>query len=204
MNMKFFSAQTLASYTPPKPNIMTMSIRPKMMIPQQSQQQQQQQPPVQSIQIYTKKVKWGEPTWFLFHVLSVKVKDEYFNIIRADLLNQIYAICINLPCPDCANHAKTYLDGINFNAIQTKSDLKKMLYTFHNIVNHRKGYPFFAYDQLDEKYSKAITIRIIQNFMVHFSDRSRSLKLLPTDLYRQRLCEQLKIWFNNNITLFEL
>jgi hypothetical protein len=79
-----------------------------------------------------------------------------------------------------------------------------MLYIFHNIVNKRKGYPLFSYDQLDEKYSKAITMRIIQNFMIHFSDRSRSLKLLPTDLYRQRLYEQMKIWFNNNISAFDL
>ena len=197
--MKFFSAQTLASYTPPKNNIMKMMIRPKIMPPQSLVQVQ----PIQSIQTPEKKVKWGEPTWFLFHVLSVKVKNENFHMIRADLLNQIYAICVNLPCPDCANHAKTYLDGINFNTIQTKKDLKNMLYTFHNIVNQKKGYPFFTYEQVDEKYSKAITIHIIQNFMIHFSDRSRSLKLLPTDLYRQRMCEQMKLWFNTNITAFE-
>lgn len=198
--MKFFSAHTLASYTPPKTNIMTMSIRPKMMLPQPPVQA----PPIQSIQTPDKKVKWGEPTWYLFHVLSFKVKDANFHMIRADLLNQIYAICVNLPCPDCANHAKTYLDGINFNTIQTKTDLKNMLYAFHNSVNQRKGYSFFPYEQVDEKYSKAITTRIIQNFMAHFSDRSRSLKLLPTDLYRQRLCEQMKTWFNANITAFDL
>lgn len=200
--MKFFSAQTLATYTPPKTHIMTMAIRPINNAINTTSQSVQ--PPIQTNEIPVKKVKWGEPTWFLFHVLSVKIKDDRFQMIRVDLLNQIYAICVNLPCPDCANHAKTYLDGINFNTIQTKSDLKKMLYIFHNIVNKRKGYPLFSYDQLDEKYSKAITMRIIQNFMIHFSDRSRSLKLLPTDLYRQRLYEQMKIWFNNNISAFDL
>jgi len=151
-----------------------------------------------------KKVKWGEPTWFLFHTLSVKVKDSDFQKIRVDLLNRIYAISTNLPCPDCANHAKLYLDGINFNTIQTKEDLKQMLFTFHNEVNKRKGYPQFPYEELDAKYSLAVTNNIIRNFMYHFSDRNRSIKLMASDLFRARLCELLKTWFNENIQSFSL
>jgi hypothetical protein len=196
--MKFFSSNTLANTSQHGySNMFLMPIRAKT-------------PSISTPVIITeapsstpeKKVKWGEPTWFLFHTLSVKIKDEYFQLIRVDLLNQIYAICINLPCPDCANHAKTYLDGINFNAIQTKNDLKHMLHDFHNEVNRRKNYSFFPFENVDEKYSKAITTNIIQNFMLHFSDRNRSLKLLPTDLYRQRLCVNLKVWFNTHITQF--
>jgi hypothetical protein len=110
--MKFFSSQTRATYNPPVN--MSMMIRPIRQPIQQSIQQPIQQPIQQST---VKKVKWGEPTWFLFHTLSVKIKESHFNMIRAQLLNNIYAICVNLPCPDCANHAKTYLDGINFNTI---------------------------------------------------------------------------------------
>jgi len=203
MNMKFFSIQTRSMYNPSVDNIMGITIRPlKSQQNKQSQQSQQNQQIQQTQPI--NKVKWGEPTWFLFHTLSIKIKESHFQILRSELLNKIYTICINLPCPDCANHAKTYLDGVNFNTINTKSDFKKFIYIFHNIVNKRKGYPMFPYEQLDEKYSKAITIPIIQNFMIHFSDRNRSLKLLATDLYRQRLCETLKIWFNSNISAFDM
>jgi hypothetical protein len=108
-----------------------------------------------------------------------------------------------LPCPDCANHAKIYLDGINFNTIRTKDDLKMLLYKFHNDVNKKKGYSLFPYEQLDEKYSLAITNNIIRNFMIHFSDRNRSLKLLVSDLNRSQLCNILKQWFNEKISCFE-
>ena len=203
MNMKFFSSQTLANTQQPAPaKIWMMNIRPKIpnpILPQTNIPQFVVPIPTSS----DKKIKWGEPTWFLFHTLSVKIKEYEFPIIRQELLNQIYAICINLPCPDCANHAKIYLDGINFNAIQTKHDLKWLLWSFHNSVNQRKGYAIFPFDNVDEKYSVAITKNIIQNFMGHFSDRNRSLKLLPTDLYRQRLCFNLKTWFNDNIARFE-
>lgn len=202
--MKFFSSQTIANSNVPmvQNNTLIMPIRTRMI---QNIGQQQQIPPQVAIptEQVAKKVKWGEPTWFLFHTLSVKVKESDFQRIRIDLLNNIYGICINLPCPDCANHAKTYLDNINFNTIQTKEDLKRMLFVFHNELNKRKGYPEFPYDKLDEKYSLAITTNIIRNFMVHFTDRNRSIKLLATDLHRIQLSESLKKWFNANIQCFD-
>jgi hypothetical protein len=60
---------------------------------------------------FVNKVKWGEPTWFLFHTLSVKIKESEFLRVRKELLNCIYSICVNLPCPICAEHAKQYLDN---------------------------------------------------------------------------------------------
>ena len=201
--MKFFSSQTIANtnsqtigktfYMPIKQHI---SHQPVVAISEQPIQQSIENPP--------KKVKWGEPTWFLLHTLSIKVKESEFKSVRVELLNRIYAICINLPCPDCANHAKNYLDSINFNTIQKKEDLIIMLYNFHNSVNKRKGYPFFNYNQCNEKYSLAITNNIIRNFMVHFSDRNRSLKLLASDLHRTQLCDALKNWFNEKISCFDI
>jgi hypothetical protein len=197
--MKFFSLQTRSTTSYSNPNQWTMGLRAK--IPQQVIT-----PPPQ-IAVPTPspvgKVKWGPAVWYLLHTISVKVKESDFSYIRVDLLNHIYAICTNLPCPDCSNHAKAYLDGVNFNTIQTKTDLIKLLWAFHNTVNQRKGYPFYQYDQIDETYSKAVTNNIIIHFMAHFSDRNRSLKLLPTDLHRMRLCQALKIWFNDHITSFD-
>jgi hypothetical protein len=149
-----------------------------------------------------KPMKWGEPTWFLFHTLAEKVKEDMFAQIRVDLLNIIYTICNNLPCPDCANHATEYLNKINFKSIRTKEQLKNLLYVFHNEVNARKGYPLFPRSELDEKYSKSITVRIVQNFMVHFEDKYTSIRMIARDMYRNRISIQLKQWFNSNIHLF--
>ena len=201
--MNIFSLQTRANVTiAPSKNIGILAVPKRMMFNPVQQPQIPQQfalptPPVIA------KVKWGQPTWFLFHTLSVKVKESEFQHIRQDLLNRIYAICTNLPCPTCAEHAKKYLDGINFNAIQTKDDLKKMLHSFHNTVNERKGYPSFPYEELDAKYSLAITNNIIVNFMKYFSDRNHNIKLVAGDMMRFQLCDVLKVWFNANIQSFE-
>lgn len=149
-----------------------------------------------------KKMVWGEPTWFLFHTLAEKVSEEKFSEIRKPLLDIIYTIATNLPCPTCSLHAKSYLDGINFNVIQTKEHLKIMLFDFHNHVNARKQYNIFSYEELSEKYSKAIVINIIHNFMSHFEQKSKSVRLIAEDLHRQRLIVVLKEWFNKYIQYF--
>ena len=150
-----------------------------------------------------KKMKWGEPTWFLFHTLAHKVKAEYFLQLKQELLNNIYSICANLPCPTCAAHAMDYMKSINFNTIRTKDDLKKLLFVFHNSVNAKKGFPFFQYSDLDEKYSKANTNNIIHNFFYYYQDKHKSIHMIANDLFRQRQVVILKEWFNNNIQYFE-
>jgi len=146
-----------------------------------------------------KKMKWGEPTWFLFHTLAEKVKEEYFHTIRYELLNTIVIICKNLPCPDCANHATEYMKKVDFNSIRTKQDLKLMLFQFHNVVNQKKQFPLFSINELDSKYSNAHLVNIIQTFMFYFQDKSHSIRMIANDIYRSRIADQLKIWFNNNI-----
>lgn len=151
-----------------------------------------------------KPMKWGQPTWFLFHTLAEKVKDEHFAQIRKELLDVIYTICVNLPCPTCAVHATQHMNGINYSTIQTKQQLKDMLFAFHNTVNGRKQFPQFDYTELDAKYSAANTVLIIQNFMSHFEDKHASIHMIANDMHRGRIAKILKKWFNENIQYFYL
>ena len=150
-----------------------------------------------------KKITWGEPFWNLFHVLAEKVNEYEFYGIRKEFLNIIYTICSNLPCPDCTNHAVHYLNGINFNTIQTKEDLKNMLYNFHNAVNARKSFPIFPREKLEEKYKCGKTIMVIEQFLYFFNQRHYSMRLLADDLHRQRLTKSLTSWFKENLKHFE-
>jgi hypothetical protein len=156
----------------------------------------------EQIQEPEKKILWGPAIWFLLHTMAEKVKPELFSSIRVELLNNIYSICVNLPCPLCSNHAKEYLDKINFNTIQTKNDLKLLLFHFHNEVNKRKNYGLFSREELDEKYSRANTVNIIHNFMIFFQDKYRSPKLIADDLQRKHIAIKLKEWFSHNLHSF--
>lgn len=160
--------------------------------------------PLAPVEPKKKSMKWGEPTWFMFHTLAEKVKPEYFSMIREEFINIIVTICSNLPCPDCARHAKQYMNGVNFNTIRTKDDFRILFHRFHNEINAKKGFPIFPFDQLSEKYSKANTVNIIHYFMMHFEDKHKSLRMIADDLYRARICSQLRAWFSKNIGYFEL
>jgi len=150
-----------------------------------------------------KKMKWGEPTWFFMHTMAQKLKPEYFQQIRQGFLSQINNICRNLPCPDCAAHASQYLDKSNFNRIQTKDELILFLYDFHNSVNVRKGIPNFPKEELYDKYSKANTTNIINYFLFHFADKSKSIRMISNDMYRMRIINLLKEWLNSNLQYFD-
>ncbi len=160
-------------------------------------------PAPSSSQEKPKSMKWGAPTWFLLHTLAEKVKDDQFLRIRKELLDVIVKICNNLPCPDCANHATQYLNGINFNAITTKTSLKDMIYQFHNTINKKKGFAQFNYLDLNDKYSKANTVNIIQNFMHFYEQKSYGLRVGTTSFHRSNVTANLKQWFMNNIQCFD-
>lgn len=148
------------------------------------------------------KMKWGKPIWTFFHLLAHKVKDEDFNLIRIELLNTIYSICSVLPCPVCSEHAKRFLQTINFNNIRTKQDLKNMICNFHNDVNKRKGYAIFNASALDETYDGMNFVDSINKFIFHFEDKHRSAKLMADDMMRAQTSLIVKNWIKQNIQHF--
>lgn len=145
-----------------------------------------------------KKIRWGEPFWNFFHILAEKVREDEFQTVRKGLLDMIFIICSNLPCPDCTQHAVTYLSGINFNTIQTKGQLKDMLYNFHNAVNVRKGYPIYPRENLDEKYKCGILQAAFQEFMRHFTSKTHNFRLLSDQMQRTRISKNIYEWFFKN------
>jgi hypothetical protein len=161
------------------------------------------QEPLPQQQLTKPKMLWGEPTWFLFHTLAHKVKDECFLEIRNELIGNIFSICYNLPCPKCQAHATEYVKKINVNSIRTKDDFKNFLFKFHNDVSSMKGNPMFPYDQLNDKYSSAVTINVIKNFFVFFQDKSFNVTAIANSMHRTRTILQLRDWFSRNIQYFD-
>ena len=77
------------------------------------------------------------------------------------------------------------------------------MFDFHNSLNARKGFPIFKYEDLN-KYSTAITINVIYNFMNYYAVKNRSIHMISNDIYRNNIIIQIKEWFNVNIKLFDV
>jgi hypothetical protein len=79
-----------------------------------------------------------------------------------------------------------------------------LFFRFHNEVNRRKGYPEFTYADFEDKYAKANTLNIINQFLQTFQNRSLNIRLISDDIYRINLSVYLSEWFKQNIDKFEL
>jgi hypothetical protein len=146
---------------------------------------------------------WGPSTWYLFHTLAEKIKEEHFHENKQLLLDLIIRICSNLPCPDCQGHAKQQMAMLKSNNIKTKEDLKSMLHSFHNIVNKRLNKHEMGKDELNNKYSLANTKSIVNFFIQTWGKSSHNPRLMAEDLHKKRLVTDFVIWWNKYNYIFE-
>jgi len=145
---------------------------------------------------------WGQPTWLVLHTLAHKIKDEAYPLLRRELNDLVIRICTNLPCPMCSNHAMEYLRKINFDAIQTKKDLKDLIFQFHNAVNIRKSYAQFSYADLEAKYAAANTMAVVQHFLAIFQ-QSHNTQINVNTFSKNRTIQHMQSWFRQNLQYFD-
>lgn len=146
---------------------------------------------------------WGPYIWYMLHGLAEKIKPESYGLLKQQLLEHIYNICLNLPCPSCSSHSKQYLQKVDFKRLNSKEDLRLMLLDFHNNVNVRLNKPTFSYQQLIDKYKTANLNKIINNFFIFFEDKHKTVNMLSNDMYTQRVSNKIRIWLTDNYHHFE-
>lgn len=144
---------------------------------------------------------WGQSTWFLFHTLAEKIKDEEFNTIKLELIECIKNISSNLPCPSCREHATKLLAIQNYDQIKTKEDFKKFIFDFHNVVNKNSNKKIESIEILD-KYKLANLPNIVNYWNQCFTASGVSRTLLMDSFSRSRLKESMNLFFKNNLHRF--
>lgn len=144
--------------------------------------------------------KWGPAVWLLFHTIVEKIKEPDNARLCRELFYQIKNICKFLPCPDCAGHATTNLANVNISRINSKSDLKQILFIFHNSVNVRKKKELFSIDGLN-KYAHANLSRVIYNFKMNYNS-TRNMKLMGDTFQRALIISQFDQWLKLNKNYF--
>lgn len=122
--------------------------------------------------------EWGNITWYLFHGIAEKIKEEKFTQNKLLIFKIISSVCSNLPCPSCSEHAVSYLKTVNINNINTKDDLKKFLFNFHNLKNKSLNKKEFTVEEFNEKYKTIIMPIIFQKFFKVYSINNRSEKMM--------------------------
>ena len=147
--------------------------------------------------------EWGPPIWTLFHTLAEKIKEESFPIIGRALFAHIYKISSFLPCPECSQHAKAFLGKIHPNKLQTKTDLKNILYVFHNVVNRRKKKPMCPVDRLNGLYEKRHLHQVVNHFLSVYNTKG-NMNLIMESFHRQFVVKSFKTWIVKHIEHFSM
>ena len=123
------------------------------------------------------KKEWGNATWYLFHTLAFKMKDEYFEELKDDFITICANICANLPCPECSDHASQIMFKVKRDKIKTKKDLQLFFFDFHNSVNRKTNKRIFNESEM-YIYQQAITKNIVYNFISTLSKKYYNVKIL--------------------------
>jgi len=135
------------------------------------------------------------------HTLASKIKETSFPLIGPNLIMILVKICNNLPCPECAQHAKMFWANVKTANIKTKTDLINLIFVFHNMVNKRKQLPMFKYDNIGYYNSKNV-INTYNNFARNFNTKG-NLNLINESFHRNMMLSSLRTWMLTNITYFE-
>lgn len=151
------------------------------------------------------KKEWGNVCWFLFHGMATKVKEEHFDSIKNDIWQYINDICSNLPCPECRKHATELMSKTNKNIIlNSKRNLERFLFDFHNIVNKRNNSRIMTIEEYDALYNKINLIVVINKFILIFFSNSNNSKLMIDAMHRQFIYSNFMKWITINIYKFNL
>lgn len=145
---------------------------------------------------------WGPATWYLFHTLSYKLNPLYFNELKDQLLDYFISICSNLPCPECAEHAKQELKHLDKSKITNKKELCMYFIHFHNKVNIRNKKKVFTFDEFVSKYNSSVTRNVVANFFIVLSKSDHNVKLITNSFHKTATLTEFRKWLNINALKF--
>jgi len=147
---------------------------------------------------------WGNATWYLFHTMAEKIREDCFLTMKHEIFGFIKNICSILPCPECSEHASGILKRVNIHGIKTKIDFIEFLRQFHNIVNKRLNKHEFTAEEVSSKYKNAVTNQIILYFFQNFRANVTDNKLRLESFKRDRALRSFHLWISKNGNKFNL
>ena len=139
---------------------------------------------------------WGNNIWYLFHGLIQKLDDSQYDIWKNDFIYIFTTISSNLPCPECSNDANNIIKKTNFKNINSKEDLKKFIFNFHNYVNKKLKKTEFKYEELTI-YDNINIDNVINNFILIFKLNANIPQLMSQSFHRQNTLPSIIVKFNN-------
>jgi hypothetical protein len=131
---------------------------------------------------------WAHPTWSFLHTLFENIPNSHFLANKTTILNYLSGMLRLLPCPDCANHASTYLSRNKLENIKSVTDGRQFFFRFHNDVNRRLRKSLFDINKLTIYKNRSISEEYKKHTSIFYA-KSMSRNILfshhRNNLYKQ-------------------
>lgn len=119
---------------------------------------------------------WGPITWNLLHTICEKIYADRFAHAKKDVIQIVLLIIQNIPCPICREHAEQYLKKHNIFSCNSRDELIKYVFNFHNDASIHAKNPVFGKEIL-KKYNNFSFNDVVNQYMQYFKNaRSDDLK----------------------------
>tara|TARA_Y100000816_G_C25896669_1_gene467767 strand:+ start:58 stop:516 length:459 start_codon:yes stop_codon:yes gene_type:complete len=145
---------------------------------------------------------WGPIIWVFLHTLVAKIKNTEFKNNKEKLIEIIFKVCSNLPCPDCSEDSVKFLRTVNFKNATKKEDLIEILFVFHNQVNINLKKTEFP-EKLLETYNNNNINIVLKRFIETFNKNTNNIRLMNQSFMRSIISKDIKNYIENNIHYFE-
>lgn len=151
------------------------------------------------------KQEWGNACWHLIHGLTFKMKTDDKKIID-QLMVLLYNVCVNLPCPECSEHAKETFTQARNNGIKVNSldELQAFWWKFHNLVNMRTGKEWVLFEDAKSKYEKARLFHIVNNFVRIMKRNIPGERSMMYSMSRNNAVEKMFNFIKENQASFDI
>tara|TARA_B100001758_G_C18360700_1_gene585541 strand:- start:588 stop:1040 length:453 start_codon:yes stop_codon:yes gene_type:complete len=146
------------------------------------------------------KTEWGNATWYIIHTLSYKLKRSENHHVGS-LFKELVHISTNLPCPDCSQHARMYINHAK-SVPRNRNELITFFWGMHNWVNNKLHKPQFSSKDFVAKYDLARTSNVIQYYISIISKNGRYDKAMLSTFNRSIMVTAFIKYINNNIHRF--
>ena len=98
-------------------------------------------------------MSWGPSTWVSLHTMSFSTTDDCFDAESA--ASHLRALVDVLPCLECRDHMRRYLNRKPPEAIDSLEAYQRYLVRLHNAVNRRLGKAVVSFAEASRLYADA-------------------------------------------------
>jgi hypothetical protein len=150
-----------------------------------------------------KKSVWGPIIWRFLHLITLRIKDDFFVNERLQVIKLITQICQNLPCPNCSLHATQYLKSHKIQLCKTKADLQTIIFNLHNDANKRLNKEIIGFDKLNDLYSDYNFEQCALIFLRLCKEKNYVQRMMLDNLQRKRFVAEYVEYMKHNIYKYE-